>query len=152
MLRERFNEALKDAMRAGDKPVVSTIRMILAAVKDRDIAARPSGNTGGIDDGQIVTVLHAMIKQRRESIEMYRQGGRQELVDKEAAEITAIESFMPKQMSEDETKAAVEAVVKDVGAASIKDMGKVMVELRLRHAGMMDFAKAGPLVKQALSQ
>ena len=150
MLRERFNEVLKDAMRAKDQLKVGTIRMILAGVKDRDIAARPQGNANGIDDGAILNLLRAMIKQRQESIEMYRQGGRQELVDKEAAEIVVIESFMPTQMSDEETRAAVAAVVAETGAASIKDMGKVMAELRARHAGVMDFAKAGPLVKAAL--
>lgn len=150
MLRERFNEVLKEAMRAKDQPKVGTIRMILAGVKDRDIAARPKGNSTGIDDGEILNLLRSMIKQRQESIEMYRQGGRQELVDKESAEILVIESFMPQQMSDEEVKAAVAAVVKETGAASIKDMGKVMAELRARHAGVMDFAKAGPLVKAAL--
>ena len=150
MLRERFNEALKDAMRAKNQPVVGTIRMILAGIKDRDIAARPKGNAAGIDDGEILSLLRSMIKQRQESIVLYQQGGRQELVDKEAAEITLIESFMPRQMAEDEARAAIEAVVKDTGAASIKDMGKVMAELRARHAGVMDFAKAGPVVKQLL--
>ena len=150
MLRERFNEVLKEAMRAKDQPKVGTIRMIMAGVKDRDIAARPKGNSTGIDDGEILNLLRSMIKQRQESIEMYRQGGRQELVDKEAAEILVIESFMPTQMDETEIRAAVAAVVAETGAASIKDMGKVMAELRARHAGVMDFAKAGPLVKAAL--
>ena len=150
MLRERFNEALKDAMRAKEQAKVSTIRMILAGVKDRDIAARPQGNAGGIDDASILNLLRSMIKQRQESVEMYRQGGRQDLVDKESAEIVVIEAFMPQQMSEDETRAAVAAVITETGAASIKDMGKVMAELRARHAGTMDFAKAGPIVKAAL--
>ena len=151
MLRERFNEVLKEAMRAKEQAKVGTIRMILAGVKDRDIAARPQGNSTGIDDGAILNLLRSMIKQRQESIEMYRQGGRQELVDKEAAEILVIESFMPQQMNDEETRAAVTAVIKETGAATIKDMGKVMAELRVRHAGVMDFAKAGPLVKAALS-
>ena len=150
MLRERFNEVLKEAMRAKDQAKVGTIRMIMAGVKDRDIAARPQGNSTGIDDGAILNLLRSMIKQRQESIEMYHKGGRQELVDKEAAEILVIESFMPQQMSDEETRAAVSAVVKETGAATIKDMGKVMAELRARHAGVMDFAKAGPLVKAAL--
>ena len=150
MLRERFNEALKDAMRAKEQAKVSTIRMILAGVKDRDIAARPQGNAGGIDDASILNLLRSMIKQRQESVEMYLQGGRQDLVDKESAEIVVIEAFMPQQMSEDETRAAVAAVITETGAASIKDMGKVMAELRARHAGTMDFAKAGPIVKAAL--
>ena len=151
MLRERFNEALKDAMRAKNQPVVGTIRMILAGVKDRDIAARPKGNATGIDDGEILNLLRSMIKQRQESMVLYQQGGRQELVDKEAAEIVVIEGFMPQQMGDDETKAAIQAVIAETGAASIKEMGKVMAELRARHAGVMDFAKASPLVKQLLS-
>ncbi len=150
MVRERVNEVLKEAMRAKDQPKVGTIRMILAGIKDRDIAARPQGNASGVDDGEILTLLRSMIKQRQESIVMYRQGGRPELVDKEAAEIVVIESFMPQQMSDDLISAAVALVVKEVGAASIKDMGKVMAELRVRYAGVMDFAKAGPLVKAAL--
>ena len=150
MLRVRVNEALKEAMRAKDQARVGTLRMILAGVKDRDIAARPKGNTTGIDDGEILNLLRSMIKQRQEAIELYRQGGRQELADKESAEIAVIESFMPQQMAEDEMRAAVAAVIADTGAASIKDMGKVMAELRARHATTMDFAKAGPLVKVAL--
>ena len=151
MLRERFNEALKDAMRARNQPLVGTIRMILAGIKDRDIAARPKGNTTGIDDGEILNLMRSMIKQRQESMVLYQQGGRQELVDKEAAEITVIEGFMPQQMGDDETRAAIQAVIAETGAASIKDMGKVMAELRARHAGVMDFAKASPMVKQLLS-
>ncbi|MEI6557632.1 MAG: GatB/YqeY domain-containing protein [Rhodospirillaceae bacterium] len=150
MLRERFNEELKEAMRAKEPAKVSTIRMILAGVKDRDIAARPKGNASGIDDGEILTLLRSMIKQRQESAEMYRQGGRQDLVEKESAEILVIEAFMPRQMGDDEVRAAVAAVIADTGAASIKDMGRVMAELRVRHAGVMDFAQAGPLVKAAL--
>ena len=150
MLRERVNEVLKEAMRAKDQAKVGTIRMIMAGIKDRDIAARPKGNAAGIDDGEILNLLRSMIKQRQEAIELYRQGGRQELVDKEGAEIAVIEGFMPQQMSEDETRAAVAAVIAETGAATIKDMGKVMAELRARHAGTMDFAKAGPLVKAAL--
>ena len=150
MLRERVNEVLKEAMRAKDQAKVGTIRMIMAGIKDRDIAARPKGNAAGIDDGEILNLLRSMIKQRQEAIELYRQGGRQELVDKEGAEIAVIEGFMPQQMSEVETRAAVAAVIAETGAATIKDMGKVMAELRARHAGTMDFAKAGPLVKAAL--
>jgi hypothetical protein len=150
MLREQLNEALKGAMRAKDQPVVGTIRMILAGIKDRDIAARPKGNSTGIDDGEILTLLRSMIKQRQESIVLYQQGARQELADKEAAEIVVIEGFMPRQLDDAETSAAVQAVIAAIGAASIKDMGKVMAELRARHAGVMDFAKAGAVVKAAL--
>ena len=150
MLRERFNEALKAAMRERNALTVSTVRMILAGVKDRDIAARSRGNTEGIDDGEILTLLRTMVKQRQDSIQLYREGGRPELADKEAAEIVLIEGFMPRQMSDDEVAAAVAAAIAATGAASVKDMGKVMAELRAHHAGLMDFAKAGPLVKQAL--
>jgi hypothetical protein len=150
MLRERFNEALKGAMRARDQVTVGTLRMILAGIKDRDIAARPQGKANGIDDAEILGLLRSMIKQRQESMALYLQGGRQELVDKESAEIALIEGFMPRQMDEAETAAAVKAVIAETGATTIKDMGKVMAELRARHAGAMDFAKAGPLVKAAL--
>jgi hypothetical protein len=151
MLRERFNEALKAAMRGREAPTVSTIRMILAGLKDRDIAARSRGNTEGIDDGEVLNVLRGMIKQRQDSIILYREGGRPELADKEAAEIVVIESFMPQPMTDEAIAAAITAAVAATGAASIKDMGKVMAELRVHYAGLMDFAKVGPLVKQALT-
>ncbi len=151
MLRERFNEALKAAMRERNALTVSTVRMILAGVKDRDIAARSRGVTDGVDDGEILNLLRNMVKQRQDSIGLYREGGRPELADKEAAEIAVIEGFMPKPMADDEVAAAVAAAIAATGAASVKDMGKVMAELRSRHAGVMDFAKAGPLVKQALA-
>lgn len=151
MLRERFNEALKAAMRERNALTVSTVRMILAGVKDRDIAARSRGVTDGVDDGEILNLLRNMLKQRQDSIGLYREGGRPELADKEAAEIAVIEGFMPQPMADDEVAAAVAAAIAATGAASVKDMGKVMAELRSRHAGVMDFAKAGPLVKQALA-
>ena len=151
MLRERFNEALKAAMRERNALTVSTVRMILAGVKDRDIAARSRGVTDGVDGGEILNLLRNMVKQRQDSIGLYREGGRPELADKEAAEIAVIEGFMPKPMADDEVAAAVAAAIAATGAASVKDMGKVMAELRSRHAGVMDFAKAGPLVKQALA-
>ncbi len=151
MLRERFNEALKAAMRERNALTVSTVRMILAGVKDRDIAARSRGVTDGVDDGEILNLLRNMVKQRQDSIGLYREGGRPELADKEAAEIAVIEGFMPKPMADDEVAAAVAAAIAATGAASVKDIGKVMAELRSRHAGVMDFAKAGPLVKQALA-
>lgn len=151
MLRQRLNDDLKTAMKARDQDTTSTLRMVLAGLKDRDIAARPSGNTGGIDDAGIVDMLQKMVKQRRESIELYKQGGRQELVDKEQGEIDVIERYLPKQLSEAEASAAVDKVIADLGASSIKDMGKVMAALKERFAGQMDFAKAGGLVKQKLS-
>jgi len=151
MLRTRFNEALKESMRAKDARAVSTIRMILAGLKDRDIAARSRGVMDGVDEGEILTLLQGLIKQRNESATMYDQGGRPELAQKEREEITVIEGFLPKQMSEDEVTAAIAGIVTELGAASIKDMGRVMAELKARHAGQMDFAKAGGLVKQTLS-
>ncbi|MBP2230662.1 uncharacterized protein YqeY [Azospirillum agricola] len=151
MLRTRFNEALKESMRAKEMRAVSTIRMILAALKDRDIAARTRGVTDGIDEAEIMSMLQGLIKQRNESAAMYEQGGRPELAEKEREEIAVIEGFLPKQMSDEEVTAAIAAIVGELGASSIKDMGRVMAELKARHAGQMDFAKAGGLVKQSLS-
>ncbi|WP_044560475.1 GatB/YqeY domain-containing protein [Azospirillum sp. B4] len=151
MLRERFTQAMKDAMRAKDQQTLGAIRLIMAALKDRDIAARPSGKTEGISDAEIATMLQGMVKQRRESIEMYRQGGREELAASEQAEIDVIMGFLPKQMTEEETKAAITALVAETGAAGIKDMGKVMAGLKEKYAGQMDFSRVGPLVKAALN-
>ncbi|RJF87960.1 GatB/YqeY domain-containing protein [Oleomonas cavernae] len=151
MLREKLSEALKDAMRAKDMARVTTIRMTLAAIKDRDIAARTDGPDGGVGEAEIVTVLQKLVKQRRDSIEAYEKGNRIDLADKERAEIAIIESFLPQQMGEDEAKAAIAAVVAELGAAGMKDMGRVMAALRERHGGVMDFGKASPWVKAALS-
>ncbi|MBV8168198.1 MAG: GatB/YqeY domain-containing protein [Alphaproteobacteria bacterium] len=150
MLRNTLNDALKTAMRERDAATTSTLRMILAALKDRDIAARPKGITTGIGDDEIATMLQGMIKQRRESIEMYQKGNRADLVDKESAEITVIERFLPQQMDDSAVVAAIDAAIAAVGAASVKDMGKVMAELKARFAGQMDFSKASGLVKQRL--
>jgi len=151
MLRNRLNESLKEAMRAKDKCAVSTLRLILAALKDRDIAARGKGQTEGVDEDQIVEMLQKMVRQRRDSIEMYRQGQRQDLVEKEAAEIEVIERFLPKQMDEAEVREAVEEAISEQGAESIKDMGRVMAALKSRYAGRMDFAKASGIVKEKLA-
>ena len=150
MLRQRLNDDLKTAMKARDQETTSTLRMVLAGLKDRDIAARPSGNTTGIDEAGIIDMLQKMVKQRKESIELYKQGNRQELVDKEQAEINVIERYMPQQLSEAEASAAVDKVIAELGASSIKDMGKVMAALKERFSGQLDFAKAGGLVKQKL--
>jgi uncharacterized protein YqeY len=150
-LRERLSEALKTAMRAKDQPTVDAVRMIIAKLKEKDIEARGRGVTNGIGEDEILSMMQGMIKQRRESIELYEKGGRPELADKERAEIAIIEGFLPKQMSEEEAMAAIRAVVAETGAASVKDMGKVMAELKGRYAGQMDFSKASGLVKQALS-
>ena len=150
MLREQVTEALKVSMRAGDKESVSTLRMILAGIKDKDIAARPSGKTDGIGDPEILSLLQSMVKQRRESVALYRQGGRQDLVDKEEGEIGVIERFLPKQMTLAEVDAAIATLIAETGAASIKDMGRVMSALKERYSGQMDFSAAGPAVKAKL--
>lgn len=151
MLRDELNAALKEAMRAKDMLRVTTIRMILAAFKDRDIAARTDGPDSGVGEAELVTVMQKLIKQRRDSIEAYDKGGRPELADKERAEIAVIEAFLPKQMDEAEARAAIAAAVAELGAAGMKDMGRVMALLRERHGGVMDFGKASPWVKAALS-
>jgi uncharacterized protein YqeY len=148
MLRARLNDELKAAMKSKDQRAVSTVRLILAALKDRDIAARGKGNTDGISEEEIGDLLQKMV---RESIELYEQGNRQDLAQQEREEIQVIERFLPKQMSEADMDAAVSAVIAELGAGSIKDMGRVMAALKQRHSGQMDFSKAGALVKQRLS-
>lgn len=150
MLRQELNEAMKDAMRNKDERALGTIRMILAKLKDQDIAARPSGNTDGIGDDQIRAMMQGMIKQRRESIALYEKGNRPDLVAQESGEIAVIERFLPKQMDEAEMKDAVQKAIAATGAASIKDMGKVMGELKKAYTGQMDFAAAGAVVKGLL--
>ena len=151
MLRTRLSEALKTAMLARDAATVSTVRLVLAALKDRDIAARGRGNSEGISDQEILQLLQAMVKQRRESIELYAKGGRTDLVDQEAAEIVIIERFLPQQMSEAEARAVIADLITESGAGSIKDMGRVMALLKERFAGRMDFTRASAMVKEALS-
>ena len=152
MLRQRLNDALKEAMKARDLRSVSTIRLVLAQLKDRDIAARPGGNTSGIAEGEIVEMLGKMVKQRQESIVLYRQGKRPDLVQHEEEEIAIIERFMPKQLDGEESAAAIDAALAETGAQSLKDMGRVMALLKERFAGRLDFAKAGALVKQRLAK
>jgi uncharacterized protein YqeY len=146
-MREKINDDLKTAMKAGDKDRVGTLRLVNAAIKSADIDARPKDK---ISDADILGVLAKMIKQRRDSIEQFRSGGRPELADKEAAEIVVIEGYMPKQMSEAEAKAAIEAIIKETGAAGPKDMGKVMAALKAKYAGQMDFGKASGITKELL--
>ncbi len=150
-LRAQFTTALKTAMLAKDERSTGTIRMMMAKMKDKDIEARPKGITDGIKDDEILAMLQGMIKQRRESITLYQQGKREDLVKQESEEIAVIERFMPKQMSEDEMKAAVDTIVTSTGALSVKDMGKVMAELKKSYTGQMDFAAAGNLVKARLA-
>jgi len=148
-LRSRFTAALKTAMLARDAATTSTLRMITAKLKDTDIAARPSGVTA-VPEEQIVAMLRGMAKSRRESVELYRQGKREELAAKEEAEIAVIESFLPQQMDAAATEAAIREAIAESGATGIKEMGKVMAVLRAKHAATMDLGKAGPLVKAAL--
>lgn len=148
-LREAINEALKDAMKSGDKVKLATTRLINAALKDKDIEARGAGK-GPISDDELLQLLQRMVKQREDSAKIYEENGRPELAAQERAEIANIAAFMPRQMDEAETKAAIEALVKEIGASGMKDMGKVMGELKARYAGKMDFGKANALVKAAL--
>ena len=148
-MRERFTTELKEAMKAGDKRKLGTIRLIQAALKDKDIEARGAGK-GQATDEEILALLQKMIKQRQESMAIYDQNGRPELAQQEREEAEVIASFLPQQMDEAETKAAIEAVIGETGAASMKDMGKVIGALRGRYAGRMDFAKASALVKEML--
>ncbi len=150
MIRDDIKAALVEAMKAGDKPKTATIRLIQAAIKNRDIEAR-TGKAPSDDDVLVTEVLQKMVKQRRESIDLYVKGGRQELADAEAAEVVVIEAFLPQQMSEAETAAAIEAIKAELGASSVKDMGRVMATLKERHAANLDMSKASALVKAALS-
>jgi uncharacterized protein YqeY len=150
MLRQRLNDDLKAAMKSRDQRATSALRLILAALKDRDIAARERGITNGVDEPEIIDLLQKMVRQRQESITMFQKAARQELVDQEQGEINIIERYLPKKMLEGETNAAIAAVVEELGASSIKDMGRVMAALKERYAGRMDFAKVGQQVKQKL--
>ena len=150
MLRQQFNEALKTAMLAKDTRTVATVRLIVAALKDRDIAARSRGVTDGITDEEVLQMLQQMVKQRRESITLYEQGGRPELAQQENEEIDIISRFLPKQMSEAEITEAVRGVAAEIEATSLKDMGRVMAVLKERYAGTMDFTKASAIVKGQL--
>lgn len=151
MLREKLNEAMKDAMRARDAAALSTIRLMLAKLKDVDIAARTESNREGVADDKILSMLQGMIKQRNESITLYEKGARQDLADKEKAEIVVIERFLPQQMDEAAVQAAVKEAIAASGASSIKDMGGVMAALKAKYAGQMDFAKASAAVKKTLA-
>lgn len=151
MLRPKFQEELKNAMQTKDAVGIATVRLIIAAMKDRDIAARSKGKHDGIADDEILSMMQGMIKQRRESIVLYEKGGRQDLVDRETAEIAVIERFLPKQMSNKEVETAITSAILGVGACGIKDMGKVMNELKTKFVGQMDFTKVSAEVKEKLS-
>ena len=150
MLREKFNEALKEAMRAKDQRKVGTLRLINSALKDKDIEARGLGK-GPLGDEEILALLQKMIKQRNDSIEAYEKAGRGDLVAQEQEEKLIIEAYLPQQMGPEDVRAAVQSAIAATGAASVKDMGKVMTELKSRYAGRMDFSKANGVVKELLS-
>jgi uncharacterized protein YqeY len=150
-MRDKFNGALKEAMKAGDKRRVGTLRLILSALKDRDIEARGLGKERTSDD-EVLQLLQKMIKQRNDSIEAFDKAGRVDLATQEREEKAIIEAYLPSQMSADDVRAAATAAVAAVGAASVKDMGKVMAELKGKYAGRMDFSKANAVVKELLTQ
>ena len=151
MLRDQLNEALKTSMKNKDRVAVSALRLIITAIKDRDIAARSKGIDDGIPDIEILQVLQTMVRQRHESIEMYRKGDREELAVQEEQEIKIIQGFMPRQLDEEEIENAIKLIIEETRATSIKDMGKAMGKLRERYAGQMDFGKAGAALKARLT-
>jgi uncharacterized protein len=150
MLRDDINNAVKEAMKAKEERKLSTLRMVNSTLKNADIEARGQGKPP-LGDGEVLAVLQKMIKQRQESAELYEKGGRAELAAAEREEIAVISAYLPKQMSDDEVKAAISTVIAETGAAGIKDMGKVIGVLKTKYAGQMDFAKASALVKASLS-
>ncbi len=150
-MRDRVNAALKEAMKSKEADRLSTLRLINAAIKDKDIALRGSADEeGGVSNDDVLAILGRMVKQRQESARAYEEGGRLELAEKELSEIKVIEEFLPKQLTEDEAEAAVSDAIAEVGATSIRDMGKVMAVLKGKFTGRMDFGKAGPMVKARL--
>ncbi|MCU0901309.1 MAG: GatB/YqeY domain-containing protein [Cypionkella sp.] len=150
-LRERLQISLKDAMKAKEADRLSTLRLINAAIKDREIAARGEGNEMEVGEADILAILGKMVKQRQESARAYEEGGRLELAEKELAEVKVIEEFLPRQLTPAEVEAAIAAAVVDAGASSIRDMGKVMAVLKGKYTGQMDFGAVGPMVKARLS-
>ncbi len=149
-LRTRISAELKDAMKAKDGARLSTLRLINAAIKDRDIAKRGESEDETVGDDEITAILGRMVKQRNESVRAYEEGGRLEMAEQEKAEIAVIEGFLPRQLDEDEIVAAIDAAIAATEATTIRDMGKVMAELKTRHTGQMDFARVGPMVKARL--
>jgi uncharacterized protein YqeY len=151
MIRKRLMDAQKDAMREREAKRLSTLRLINAAIKDRDIESRSDDNSDGVSDADIMGILAKMIKQRQDSSKMFEEAGRIELAEGERAEIKVIEEFLPKQLTEDEVAAAIEAAITDVGASSIRDMGKIMGALKSQYTGQMDFGKVGAMIKAKLA-
>ena len=150
MLRQAFRDRLKEAMKARDSRTVSTVRLILAGLKERDVAARGQGNLDGLSEAEIQRMLQGMIKQRRESIALYRQGNRPDLAQQESEEIGVVERFLPRQLDENEIEAAARTAIDETGATTVKDLGKVMTALRERHAGIIDLGRAGAIVRRLL--
>ena len=150
-LRNEINTALKQAMRDRAAERLSTLRLISAAIKDRDIAARGEGKEEGVGEDEVLAILSKMVKQRQESARTYEEGGRLDLAERELAEITVIEEFLPKQLDDKEIAAAIDAAVAETGASSIRDMGKIMGALKAKYTGQMDFGQVGPMVKDRLS-
>lgn len=151
-LRARVTAAMKQAMKDKDSARLSTIRLINAAIKDRDIALRGEGRDDGVGDAEILSILAKMVKQRRESAKTYEEGGRLDLAERELAEITVIEDFLPRKLSDEEVTRAVDAAVTEVGADSIRDMGRVMASLKAKYSGQMDFGAVGAQIKARLAQ
>lgn len=149
-LRERIGSGLKEAMRDKDATRLSTLRLISAAVKDQDIAARAKGEMDGVGEAEVLAILGKMVKQRQESARAYEEGGRLELAEKELAEIAVIEDYLPRRLAEDEVEAAIGAAIAETGATDLRDMGRVMAVLKAKHAGQMDFGAVGPAVKARL--
>ncbi len=149
--RTDFNNALKEAIRNKDQVATATIRLMIAALKDRDIEARTKGNAEGISESEILSMLQSMIKQRQESSATYRDAGRSDLAEREEAEIKVIQNFLPKQMDEDEVRQTVEGLIIELGVSDIKEMGKVMTALKTRYAGKLDMARASGVVKERLA-
>jgi uncharacterized protein YqeY len=150
-LRTRVNTAVKQAMKEKQSDRLSTLRLINAAIKDRDIAARADGNENGVGEAEVLAILGKMVKQRRESAVTYEEGGRLDLAERELAEIAVIEEFLPQALSDDEVQAAIDAAMSEIGAESIRDMGRVMGVLKAKYTGQMDFGAVGPKVKARLS-
>ena len=151
-MRDTINDALKQAMRDKAKERLSTLRLINAAIKDMDISLRGEGREEGTSDDDILKILAKMVKQRQESARTYEEGGRLDLAEREFSEITVIEEFLPRQLEEDEVVSAIDTAISEVGASSIRDMGKIMGALKAKYTGQIDFAKAGPMVKERLNQ
>ncbi|MFU8862844.1 MAG: GatB/YqeY domain-containing protein [Rhodobacterales bacterium] len=150
-MRERVNVALKQAMKDKAADRLSTLRLINAAIKDREIAARGDNESEGVGDAEVLAILGKMSKQRMESVRAYEEGGRLDLAESERAEIAVIEEFLPRQLNEAEIEAAIAAAIENTGATSIRDMGKVMGELKGKYTGQMDFGTVGPMIKTRLS-